>query len=66
MVGVIGAAEPRLLMPLLGSWCVVVLLTGYVGLASMLAGAVLVVAVYLREPGNLPLLAFCSGIELFW
>lgn len=64
MIGVIGAAEPRLLVPLLGSWCAVVLLSGYVGLASVLAGAVLVVIVYLREPGNLPLLTFCSGVEL--
>src|SRR5271165_5285669 len=45
MIGVIGAAEPRLLPPLLCSWCVVVLLTGYVGLASVLAGAVMVVIV---------------------
>ena len=40
-------------------------LTGYVGLASMLAGAALVVFVCLLEPANLALLAFCSAIELF-
>jgi glycerol-3-phosphate acyltransferase PlsY len=65
MVGVIGAVEPRLLLPLLCSWCVVVLLTGYVGLASLLAAAALVVIVFLREPDNLPLLSFCSGVLLF-
>jgi acyl phosphate:glycerol-3-phosphate acyltransferase len=65
MVGVIGALEPRLLLPLLASWFLVVLLTGYVGLASMVAGAVLVVFVFVSEPGNLPLLTFCSGVELF-
>jgi acyl phosphate:glycerol-3-phosphate acyltransferase len=65
MVGVVGAVQPRLLLPLLSSWLVVLLLTGYVGLASMLAGAAVVVVVYLREPGNLPLLAFCIVIELF-
>jgi glycerol-3-phosphate acyltransferase PlsY len=59
VVGVIGALEPRLLLPLLSCWFVVVLLTGYVGLASMLAGAALVIAVYLFEPANTPLLQFC-------
>jgi len=64
MVGVVGAIEPRLLLPVLGSWLVVLVLTGYVGLASMLAGAVLVTTVYLWEPGNLPLLTFCLAVEL--
>jgi acyl phosphate:glycerol-3-phosphate acyltransferase len=59
VVGVIGALEPRLLLPLLLCWFIVVLLTGYVGLASMLAGAGLVIAVYLFEPANTPLLQFC-------
>jgi glycerol-3-phosphate acyltransferase PlsY len=59
MVGVIGALEPRLLVPLFSCWFIVVLLTGYVGLASMLAAAGLVIAVYLFEPANAPLLQFC-------
>jgi glycerol-3-phosphate acyltransferase PlsY len=59
MVGVIGALEPRLLVPLFSCWFIVVLLTGYVGLASMLAAAGLVIAVYLFEPTNAPLLQFC-------
>jgi glycerol-3-phosphate acyltransferase PlsY len=50
---------------LLASWVLVVLLTGYVGLASMLAGAVLVVVVAVRQPANLALLAFCIVIALF-
>ena len=41
MIGVVGALDPRLLLPVLGSWFVVLVLTGYVGLASMLAGAAL-------------------------
>jgi acyl phosphate:glycerol-3-phosphate acyltransferase len=65
MIGVVGALQPRLLLPVLGSWFVVLLLTGYVGLASMLAGAVLVIVVYLLEPGDLPLWSFCLVIELF-
>jgi acyl phosphate:glycerol-3-phosphate acyltransferase len=62
VVGVIGALDPRLLLPLLLCWLVVVVLTGYVGLASMLAGACLVAVVYVREPDNTPLLAFCVGV----
>ncbi len=65
MIGVMGALEPRLLLPVLSSWIVVLLLTGYVGLASILAGAALVVFVFLREPANVPLLTFCMGVELF-
>jgi glycerol-3-phosphate acyltransferase PlsY len=59
MVGVVGALDPRLLIPLLTCWLAVLLLTGYVGLASMVAGAGLVAAVYWLEPGNTPLHVFC-------
>jgi glycerol-3-phosphate acyltransferase PlsY len=65
MVGVVGALDPRLLIPVIGSWFIVLVLTGYVGLASMLAGAALVVFVYLVEPGNAALLCFCVAIEIF-
>jgi len=65
VVGVVGALEPRLLLPMFFCWFVVVLLTGYVGLASMLAGVGLVVAVYLHDPGNTPLLEFCILITAF-
>jgi acyl phosphate:glycerol-3-phosphate acyltransferase len=65
MVGVVGALDPRLLLPVLGSWFVVLVLTGYVGLSSMLAGAALVGCVYLLEPGNAALLGFCAAIEIF-
>jgi glycerol-3-phosphate acyltransferase PlsY len=59
VVGVIGGLEPRLLLPLLSCWLIVVLLSGYVGLASMLAGVGLCIAVYWFEPANAPLLVFC-------
>ena len=65
VVGVVGALQPRLLLPLLSCWFVVVLLTGYVGLASMLAGVGLVVAVFFFDPGDTPLLAFCILITAF-
>ena len=60
LIGAVGAVQPSLLIPLLCSWIAVVLVTGYVGLASMLAGAVLVVYVSVLEPGNSPLLTFCA------
>ena len=59
VVGVIGALQPGLLVPLFSCWLVVVLLTGYVGLASMLAGVGLTLAEYRFDPGNTPLLGFC-------
>jgi glycerol-3-phosphate acyltransferase PlsY len=65
VVGVIAGIELRLLVPLILSWLVVVMLTGYVGLASMLAGLVLVIAVYLLQPGNAPLLIFCAAVACF-
>ncbi len=65
VVGVIGALEPRLLVPLLSCWFIVLLLSGYVGLASMLAGVGLVITVYWSDPGNTPLLWFCILITAF-
>ncbi len=65
MIGVAGALEPRLLAPVIGLWIAVLVLTGYVGLASMLAGAALAGVVYLVEPGDTPLLMFCIVVELF-
>jgi len=65
MVGVIAAVELRLLLPLLATWFAVLVLTGYVGLATMLSGVVLVAAVYVLEPNNVPLLVFCIGVTGF-
>jgi acyl phosphate:glycerol-3-phosphate acyltransferase len=65
MVGVIAAVELRLLLPLLATWFAVLVLTGYVGLATMLSGVVLVAAVYVLEPNNIPLLSFCVGVSVF-
>jgi len=65
VVGAIAALQPGLLIPLVLTWLGVLVLTGYVGLASMLAGVGLVLTVYLREPANGPLLAFCAGVTAF-
>jgi glycerol-3-phosphate acyltransferase PlsY len=65
VVGAIAGLEPRLLPPLVGAWVLVLLLTGYVGLATMLAGVALVAAVFCLDPGNAPLLGFCAGLAAF-
>ena len=65
MVGVIAALELRLVLPLLVAWLLVLVLSGYVGLATMLAGVTLCAAVYVLEPGNTPLLGFCASLAAF-
>jgi glycerol-3-phosphate acyltransferase PlsY len=65
MVGVIGAIDPGLLVPLLATWFGVLLLTGFVSLATMLAGAALVVAAFVLRAGNPPLIGFCTVLALF-
>jgi acyl phosphate:glycerol-3-phosphate acyltransferase len=65
VVGVVAALELRLLVPLLVSWVVVLLLTGYVGLATMLSAVALTATVCVLEPSNIPLLSFCAAVTLF-
>jgi glycerol-3-phosphate acyltransferase PlsY len=65
VVGVVAALELRLLLPLLLSWIVVLLLSGFVGLATMLATVALAVAVIVIEPNNLPLCTFCGAVAVF-
>jgi glycerol-3-phosphate acyltransferase PlsY len=65
MIGVVGAVETRLLLVLLVSWLVVVMLSGYVGLAAILSAFALVIAVLVFQPGNWPLLAFCVSVTAF-
>jgi glycerol-3-phosphate acyltransferase PlsY len=65
VVGVIAAMEVRLLVPLIASWLVVLVLWGYVSLATMLSGVALVVAVCILEPNNVSLLSFCVAVTLF-
>jgi acyl phosphate:glycerol-3-phosphate acyltransferase len=65
VVGVVAGLELRLMVPLLLSWCVVLLLSGFVGLATMLSTVALLVAVYILEPNNVPLLTFCAAVSAF-
>jgi acyl phosphate:glycerol-3-phosphate acyltransferase len=65
VIGVVAALEPRLLVPLLGSWLIVLLLSGYVGLATMLSTVVLAVVVFALAPNNVPLCSFCAATAAF-
>jgi glycerol-3-phosphate acyltransferase PlsY len=65
VVGVVAALELRLLAPMLLCWLAVLLLTGYVSLATMLAGVALIAAVHVLEPDNVPLLIFCWLVTAF-
>jgi glycerol-3-phosphate acyltransferase PlsY len=65
VVGVVAALDPRLLAPTLITWFVVLVLSGYVGLASMVTGCVLIITVSLTQPDNLPLLTFCICMAAF-
>jgi glycerol-3-phosphate acyltransferase PlsY len=46
-------------------WFAVLLLTGYVGLATMIAAVALVVAAHWLDPGDTPLLGFCILVAAF-
>ena len=65
VAGVIAAVDPRLILPLLLSWFIVLVLTGFVGLATMLSGVAIVAVVIVLEPHNVPLLSFCLGVTGF-
>ena len=58
VVGAVTTLHPWALLPLLATWVLAVALTGFVGLATMLAGVSLVVAVLLVAPDDKPLLLF--------
>lgn len=65
VVGVVAGLELRLLLPLLLSWFIVLLLSGFVGLATILSTVALLVAVCVLEPNNAPLLTFCAAVSAF-
>lgn len=58
VLGVVATLHPWALIPLLCAWVLVLVLTGFVGLASMLAGLVLILSVWIHTPDDLPFLLF--------
>ncbi len=65
VVGVMAALDLRLLLPLLASWFIVVALSGFVSLASILSTVALAIAVLVLEPNNVALCIFCATVALF-
>jgi acyl phosphate:glycerol-3-phosphate acyltransferase len=65
VVGVVAAMELRLLLPLLLSWIIVLLLSGYVSLATMLSTVALALAVIVLQPNDVPLCTFCAAVAVF-
>ena len=65
VAGVIAGLDLKLLVPLFLGWLAVLLLTGYVGLATMLSGVVLILAVLYFSPNDVPLLSFCIAMTCF-
>lgn len=66
LIGALLALAPALLLPVLGTWLVVVVLTGYVGLGTMLATLAAPVALLLAAPpAPWPLLSFLCVMAAF-
>ena len=65
MIGVLAALAPRLLAPTVIAWCLVVALTGFVGLATLLAGAAATVAAAFLGAGDWRLTGFCVVLTAF-
>jgi len=65
ILGVLLGLEPRLLAPVLGTWLLVVMVTGFVGLGTMIAVATLPAAVHVLAPGQAALLAFAIAMAVF-
>jgi len=56
VVGAVTTLHPWALIPLLGTFLLVIALTGFVGLASMLAGVCLVAVTWFFDPDDMPFL----------
>jgi glycerol-3-phosphate acyltransferase PlsY len=66
LVGVLAAVVPDYLLPLLAIWLLVVMLTGYVGLATICACSALPVLIaVLATPPSVPLLWFAALTAAF-
>lgn len=66
LVGTLIVLAPDLLLPVTGAWVVVLVLSGYVGLATMLAGftAPLVLAAS-KLPDDQPLFIYCAVMAMY-
>lgn len=66
LVGALAVIAPMILLPMLGLWLIVLILTGYVGLATITAGLGMFITVLVQEGLTLtPMSAFAAFMALF-
>ena len=65
ILGVVLGLEPRLLTPVLAVWLLVVMLTGFVGLGTILGVAILPLATRVLAPQNVALFVFALAMAAF-
>ncbi len=65
LVGAVAVLAPAALVPMIVVWLACVMLTGYVGLGTMLGTAAVPVFFAVARPGDLPLLAFGVAMAAF-
>ena len=65
LLGAIACLAPVALVPVLGVWLACVVVTGYVGLGTMLGMAMLPLYAWYARPGDVPLFAFGVAMALF-
>jgi acyl phosphate:glycerol-3-phosphate acyltransferase len=65
IVGAIAAVATWLLIPMATAWVLVLLLSGFVGLATICAAVIGAGAVLVHQPANVPLLAFTTFMAVF-
>jgi glycerol-3-phosphate acyltransferase PlsY len=65
LIGAVAMLSPLALVPVLAVWLVVVALTGYVGLGTMLGVAALPVYYFAHDRAATPLLAFGCAMAVF-
>jgi acyl phosphate:glycerol-3-phosphate acyltransferase len=66
LVGTLIVLAPVLLLPVISVWLVVLVLSGYVGLATMLAGITAPLAVALIQfPDEQPVFIYCAAMAIY-
>jgi len=66
LIGAVAVLSPMALLPVVAVWLVLVMLFGFVGLATIVASITLPLAVALLEdPVEAPLMTFAVGVALF-
>jgi glycerol-3-phosphate acyltransferase PlsY len=66
LVGTLVVLAPFLLLPVLAVWVLVLVLTGFVGLSTILAGFTAPVALaWLRLPDDQPVFIYCAAMAMY-